>query len=105
MYFTSKTDWLIITTSTTKLVGLMENLIASENFEVKFVKNYRVSQDAYGYTQLSGYAIFDMRNKKMVSLGDEFFTAFKTKRSALAAIKDGLFDNFTHFEFTQPKGF
>ena len=75
----------------------METLVSKENFKIVKVSGFLVKKTNAFDVRLSGFAILDKRVDKFVNLNDEYFTSFKTKKSANMAISGGLFKGFKHF--------
>lgn len=76
------------------------NLVSKENFKVIKVGKTLVKKVEFMEVYLSGFAILDLRNNCLVNLGDEYFSNFRTKKSASLCINDGLFEGFGHFNLT-----
>ncbi|GIC77636.1 hypothetical protein [Moritella sp. F3] len=84
-----------MTTSITE--QLKPKLISAENFSAIKV-NILVEKTPTEDTYLRGWAIRDKRNNKLISMQDEYFYCLAKQQSALMAIKDGLYEGFTHFD-------
>ncbi|NQZ48708.1 MAG: hypothetical protein HRT95_00555 [Moritella sp.] len=79
------------------MVHVKPKLIAAENFSAIKV-NILVEETSTEGTYLRGWAIKDHRNNKLISMHDKHFYCLARQRNAEMAIKDGLYEGFTHFD-------
>jgi len=82
--------------TTLSMVQVNLKLIAAENFSAIKV-NILVEETSTEETYLRGWAIKDNRNNKLISMHDKHFYCLARQQHAEMAIKDGLYEGFTHF--------
>lgn len=73
-------------------------LISADNFQVVKLKHMIVAQSDFQTTTLSGFAIKDKRNNKLIRMGSDWPYCLNKKSYAQSAIKNGLFEGFGHYE-------